>query len=60
MPRSPTQEVPTISDEASSKPTSNPGSAIPGETDEDGLLRREYVLVDDRQAVEINRAVDGT
>ena len=30
-----------------------------GETEEDGALRREYVLVGDRQAVEINRAVDG-
>lgn len=34
------------------KPLSAEGSGIPGET--------EYVLVDDTQAVEINRAVDGT
>ncbi|KAI0327491.1 Pkinase-domain-containing protein [Cubamyces sp. BRFM 1775] len=33
-------------------------SDIPGETEEDGMLRREYVLVGDRRAVEINRAVD--
>ncbi|KAI0356963.1 Pkinase-domain-containing protein [Trametes cingulata] len=33
-------------------------SSIPGETEEDGMLRREYVLVGDRRAVEINRAVD--
>ncbi|KAI0787011.1 kinase-like domain-containing protein [Abortiporus biennis] len=39
-------------------PPSNDGSVIPGETDEDGLLRREYVLVDDRRAVEVNRTVD--
>ncbi|KAJ2983122.1 hypothetical protein NUW54_g10666 [Trametes sanguinea] len=35
------------------------GSDIPGETEEDGMLRREYVLVGDKRAVEINRAVDG-
>lgn len=34
-------------------------SFIPGETEEDGVLRREYVLVDDTRAVEFNRAVDG-
>ncbi|KAI9056398.1 kinase-like protein [Trametes sanguinea] len=34
------------------------GSDIPGETEEDGMLRREYVLVGDKRAVEINRAVD--
>lgn len=34
-------------------------SYIPGETEEDGMLRREYVLVGDHRAVEINRAVDG-
>lgn len=34
------------------------GSDIPGETEEDGLLRREYVLVDDRNAVEVHRAYD--
>jgi len=38
---------------------STEGSVIPGETEEDGLLRREYVLVGDTQAVEFNRAVDG-
>ena len=34
-------------------------SYIPGETEEDGDLRREYVLVDNTRAVEFNRAVDG-
>jgi len=34
-------------------------SFIPGETEEDGNLRREYVLVDDTRAVEFNRVVDG-
>ncbi|KAK7042547.1 Serine/threonine-protein kinase ATG1 [Favolaschia claudopus] len=34
------------------------GSVIPGETEEDGILRREYVLVGDTRAVEFNRAVD--
>ncbi|KAI9507093.1 kinase-like protein [Russula earlei] len=37
---------------------STEGSVIPGETEEDGLLRREYVLVGDTQAVEFNQAVD--
>ncbi|KAH9053166.1 kinase-like protein [Lactarius vividus] len=40
------------------KPLSTEGSIIPGETEEDGLLRREYVLVGDTQAVEFNKAVD--
>lgn len=35
------------------------GSIIPGESEEDGALRREYVLVGDTRAVEFNRAVDG-
>ncbi|KAF7329579.1 Other ulk ulk protein kinase [Mycena kentingensis (nom. inval.)] len=37
---------------------STEASVIPGETEEDGMLRREYVLVDDTTAVEFNRAVD--
>jgi hypothetical protein len=41
------------------RPLSTEGSIIPGETEEDGLLRREYVLVGDTQAVEFNQAVDG-
>jgi serine/threonine-protein kinase ULK/ATG1 len=41
------------------RPLSTEGSVIPGETEEDGLLRREYVLVGDTQAVEFNQAVDG-
>ena len=35
------------------------GSLIPGETEEDGNLRREYVLVGDTRAVEFTKAVDG-
>ncbi|TCD65717.1 Serine/threonine-protein kinase [Steccherinum ochraceum] len=58
VPRSPARAAAAIRDDPVSKPASAQGSAIPGETDEDGMLRREYVLVDDRQAVEINRAVD--
>ncbi|KAF9078624.1 kinase-like domain-containing protein [Rhodocollybia butyracea] len=42
----------------SSRPLSIESSVIPGETEEDGLLRREYVLVGDTRAVEFNRAVD--
>lgn len=34
-------------------------SIFPGETEEDGLLRREYVLVGNTRAVEFDRAVDG-
>ncbi|KAI0074595.1 other/ULK/ULK protein kinase [Panus rudis PR-1116 ss-1] len=49
---------PRLSSQPSSKPASGDSSLVPGETDEDGLLRREYVLVDDKRAVEINRAVD--
>lgn len=41
------------------KPLSTEGSVIPGETEEDGLLRREYVLVGDTRAVEFTRTVDG-
>ena len=41
------------------KPLETEGSFIPGETEEDGLLRREYVLVGDTRAVEFNRTVDG-
>jgi serine/threonine-protein kinase ULK/ATG1 len=41
------------------KPLSAEASIIPGETEEDGLLRREYVLVGDTRAVEFTRAVDG-
>ncbi|KAF8179365.1 kinase-like domain-containing protein [Mycena galopus ATCC 62051] len=37
------------------RPLSTEGSIIPGETEEDGILRREYVLVGDTRAVEFNR-----
>ncbi|KAI1792820.1 kinase-like protein [Ganoderma leucocontextum] len=49
---------PQFSPAAKIKPLSPDTSLIPGETEEDGALRREYVLVGDKQAVEINRAVD--
>jgi hypothetical protein len=55
--------MPNIPPVPVSRPTlkllSTEGSVIPGETEEDGLLRREYVLVGDTQAVEFNQAVDG-
>ncbi len=57
--RSPPRPSPQFSPVSKSKPLSPDTSLIPGETEEDGALRREYVLVGDRQAVEINRAVDG-
>ena len=34
-------------------------SVIPGETEEDGLLRREYVMVGDNRAIEFDRTVEG-
>lgn len=40
-------------------PSGSDSATIPGETEEDGMLRREYVLVGDTRAVEINRTVDG-
>ncbi|TBU37053.1 kinase-like protein [Dichomitus squalens] len=56
--RSPPASSPQFSPVPKTKPLSPDTSLIPGETEEDGALRREYVLVGDRQAVEINRAVD--
>lgn len=50
---------PSMGDRRGTRPLSTEGSFIPGETEEDGVLRREYVLVDDTRAVEFNRAVDG-
>ena len=41
------------------KPLSTEGSFIPGESEEDGIIRKEYVLVGDVRALEFNRAVDG-
>ncbi|KAK2463328.1 hypothetical protein APHAL10511_004639 [Amanita phalloides] len=40
------------------RPLSTESSFIPGESEEDGMLRREYVLVGDTRAVEFNRAID--
>ncbi|KAF5325138.1 hypothetical protein D9619_009962 [Psilocybe cf. subviscida] len=40
------------------KGLSTEGSLIPGETEEDGNLRREYVLVGDTRAVEFTKAID--
>lgn len=47
-----------ISSSTEAKPLSTEGSFIPGETEEDGMLRREYVLVGDTRALEFNKAVD--
>ncbi|KAF8558554.1 kinase-like protein [Imleria badia] len=49
-----------ISDKArpAPKPLSTEGSFIPGESEEDGIIRKEYVLVGDVRALEFNRAVD--
>ncbi|KAI6038635.1 kinase-like protein [Pisolithus marmoratus] len=40
------------------KPLSTEGSVIPGESEEDGFIRKEYVLVGDVRALEFNQAVD--
>ncbi|KAL5520781.1 ATG1 [Sanghuangporus sanghuang] len=40
------------------KPLSTEASIIPGESEEDGKLRKEYVFVGDNQAIEFDRAVD--
>jgi serine/threonine-protein kinase ULK/ATG1 len=49
----------SASDRRLADPSSTEDTVIPGETEEDGKLRREYVLVEDTRAVEFNRAVDG-
>ncbi|KAI0708695.1 kinase-like protein [Earliella scabrosa] len=56
--QSPSGPSPHYSPAGKAKPLSPDTSLIPGETEEDGMLRREYVLVGDKQTVEINRAVD--
>ncbi len=46
------------SNEASSRnvrPLSTEASIIPGESEEDGDLRREYVMVGDTRAIEFNK-----
>ncbi|EJD01812.1 kinase-like protein [Fomitiporia mediterranea MF3/22] len=40
------------------KPLSTEASIIPGESEEDGILRREYVMVGDNQAIEFGKKVD--
>ncbi|KAI5118367.1 hypothetical protein M0805_004339 [Coniferiporia weirii] len=40
------------------RPLSTEASIIPGESEEDGVLRREYVMVGDTRAIEFNRTVD--
>jgi serine/threonine-protein kinase ULK2 len=41
------------------KPLISDASVIPGESEEDGKLRQDYVLVGDTQAIEFNRKIDG-
>lgn len=48
--------TPVIAEKKSPIPVE--ASVIPGETEEDGILRREYVLVGDSRALEFNRAID--
>ncbi|KJA23964.1 hypothetical protein HYPSUDRAFT_162958 [Hypholoma sublateritium FD-334 SS-4] len=49
---------PTTPDRQGGRGPSVDRSLIPGETEEDGNLRREYVLVGDTRAVEFTKAVD--
>lgn len=60
LPRSPLSVSPPSSPRRKPKALAAEGSLIPGETEEDGLLRKEYVLVGDTRAVEFTRTVDGT
>jgi len=53
-----TPNLPTPVNARAAKRLAVEGSIIPGESEEDGLIRKEYVLVDPR-AVEFTRAVDG-
>ena len=50
---------PATPDRQGSRGSAVDGSLIPGETEEDGNLRREYVLVGDTRAVEFTKAADG-
>jgi serine/threonine-protein kinase ULK2 len=56
-------ELPTVEEHddhgTSPRILSTDASVIAGETEEDGQLRRDYVMVGDTRAVEFNRAVDG-
>ena len=56
--RSPPVLSPQFSPTPKVKPLSPDTSLIPGETEEDGELRREYVMVDPK-TIEFSRAVDG-
>ncbi|KAI5828707.1 kinase-like protein [Schizophyllum commune Tattone D] len=54
----PSSQTSQTSQTSPTRPSEIEVSVIPGETEEDGLLRREYVLVGDTRALEFNRAVD--
>ncbi|KLO06515.1 kinase-like protein [Schizopora paradoxa] len=60
-PSDPNQPERRKSNDASSRhmrPLSTEASIIPGESEEDGDLRREYVMVGDTRAIEFNKTVD--
>jgi serine/threonine-protein kinase ULK/ATG1 len=59
LPGSPLARSPVQSPRKYPRTLPQEGSLIPGETEEDGLLRKEYVLVEDTRAVDIHRTVDG-
>jgi serine/threonine-protein kinase ULK/ATG1 len=59
LPQSPLAQSPPQSPRRRPRTLGAERSFIPGETEEDGLLRKEYVLVEDTRAVDVHRTVDG-
>ncbi|KAG8737194.1 Serine/threonine-protein kinase [Ceratobasidium sp. 414] len=58
VPNGQPHSAPTRTESAESFHSAKAGPGAPGEVDEDGVLRREYVLVDETNAVEFNRVAD--
>ncbi|KAG9127580.1 Serine/threonine-protein kinase [Ceratobasidium sp. 392] len=58
VPNSQPQSAPARTGSAESFHSAKAGPGAPAEVDEDGVLRREYVLVDETNAVEFNRVAD--
>ncbi|KAG9091100.1 Serine/threonine-protein kinase [Ceratobasidium sp. 370] len=59
VPNGQPQSAPARTESAESFHSAKAGPGVPAEVDEDGVLRREYVLVEETNAVEFNRVVDG-
>ncbi|KAG8719177.1 Serine/threonine-protein kinase [Ceratobasidium sp. 395] len=58
VPNGQPQSAPARTGSAESFHSAKAGPGVPPEVDEDGVLRREYVLVEETNAVEFNRVVD--